>query len=185
MRSVLCEVLCARSCAHVLCARLVRIPKCLRASNVLCAVLCGCCARLVRSVRRRLWVWDIFSGGLVRVLCWGLGRKIPPPWAPNTLYLDKVLCVSCAPGAFAKKNLGNLVRKLLWWILGSGKHSIHFRLQYIFANTLYPNLLQQLTYFMPMTKIQKKKNALIIIYFQRPPTSCPDLRRSGHEVGGR
>ena len=106
VRSVLCEVLCARSCAHVLCARLVRIPKCLRASNVLCAVLCGCCARLVRSVRRRLWVWDIFSGGLVRVLCWGLGRKIPPPWAPNTLYLDKVLCVSCAPGAFAKKSLG-------------------------------------------------------------------------------
>ena len=106
VRLVLCEVLCARSCVHVLCARLVRIPKCLRASNVLCAVLCGCCAHLVRSVRRRLWVWDIFSEGLVRVLCWGLGRKIPPPWAPNTLYLDKVLCVSCAPGAFAKKSLG-------------------------------------------------------------------------------
>ena len=106
VRSVLCEVLCARSCAHILCILLVRILKCLRASNVLCAVLCGCCARLVRSVRRRLWVWDIFSGGLVRVLCWGLGRKIPPPWAPNTLYLDKVLCESCAPGTFAKKSLG-------------------------------------------------------------------------------
>ena len=100
----------------VLCAGLVRnvvrIPKCWRASNVLCAVLCGCCARLVRSVRRRLWVWDIFSGGLVRVLCWGLGRKIPPPWAPNTLYLDKVLCVSCAPGAFAKKSLGQLCAEI-------------------------------------------------------------------------
>ena len=42
----------------------------------------------------------------MRVLCWGLGRKIPPPWAPNTLHLDKVLCESCAPGAFAKKSLG-------------------------------------------------------------------------------
>ena len=42
----------------------------------------------------------------MRVLCWGLGRKITPPWAPNTLDLDKVLCVSCAPGAFAKKSLG-------------------------------------------------------------------------------
>ena len=106
VRSVLCEVLCARSCAHVLCVCLVRVPKCLRVSNVLCGVLCGCCARLVRSVRRRLWVWDIFSGGLVRVLCWGLGRKISPPWAPNTLHLDKVLCESCAPGVFAKKSLG-------------------------------------------------------------------------------
>ena len=107
----------------VLCARLVRIPKCLRASNVLCAVLCGCCARLVRSVRRRLWVWDIFSGGLVRVLCWGLGRKIPPPWAPNTLYLDKVLCVSCAPGAFAKKSLGQPCAECFWWKFFSVRHS--------------------------------------------------------------
>ena len=40
------------------------------------------------------------------LLCWCLGRTIAPPWAPNTLYLDKVLCVSCAPGAFAKTSLG-------------------------------------------------------------------------------
>ena len=118
----------------VLCARLVRIPKCLRASNVLCAVLCGCCARLVRSVRRRLWVWDIFSGGLVRVLCWDLGRKILPPSAPNTLYLDKVLCVSCAPGAFAKKSLGQPCAEFFSVEIFIGKTQYRFYTFYMFIS---------------------------------------------------
>ena len=142
VRSVLCEVLCARSCAHVLCARLVRIPKCLRASNVLCAVLCGCCARLVRSVRRRLWVWDIFSGGLVRSCAGVLGGTIPHKTPHNTLYLDKVLCASCAPGAFAKKVLCAPCAEFLVGVFQYNKHNVLFHLDlclYPCASAWFPH----------------------------------------------
>ena len=110
---VLCTRSCAKSCAlgfvytscaHVLC----RFQKCLRASNVLCAVLCGCCARLVRSVRRSVWVWDIFSSCLARSCAGVLGGTIPLKPPHNTHYLDKALCASCAPGTSAKKSWATL-----------------------------------------------------------------------------
>ena len=108
-------VLCARSCAKSCALGLVRTS---------CAhVLCGfqnvcepqtscarCCADVVRVLcvvfgGDWLWVRDIFSGGLVRSCAGVLGGTIPHKTPHNTLYLDKVLCASCVPVAFAKKVL--------------------------------------------------------------------------------
>ena len=101
VRSLVCSVLCARlvrtSCADSqMFASLKHLV--LGVVRMLCASCAWCSAEIVGLGH--------FFGWSCALLCWGLGRKIPPPWAPNTLYLDKVLCVSCAPGAFAKKSLG-------------------------------------------------------------------------------
>ena len=107
-------VLCARSCAESCALGLVRTS----CAYVLCGFQNVCepqtsCARCCADVVRVLCVvfggdcgLGSFLGWSCALLFWGLGRTIPPPWAHNTLCLDKVLCVSCAPGAFAKKSLG-------------------------------------------------------------------------------
>ena len=60
-----------------------------------------------------------FSGGLVRSCAGVLGGTIPHKTPHNTLYLDKVLCVSCAPGAFAKKSLGQPCAEIVLVIFSS------------------------------------------------------------------
>ena len=75
----------------------------------------GILSKIRPKIRAMLRLKHIYSVpamiGQYKCHIWGLkeysnGAIIPPPWAPNTLYLNKVLCVSCAPGAFAKKSLG-------------------------------------------------------------------------------
>ena len=106
-------VLCARSCALSCALGLVRTScvQCCADFKMFAILKC-----LVRGVMRMLCTscagystesvgLGCFFSNLVRSCAGALGETIPHKTPHNTLYLDKVLCVSCAPGACAKKVL--------------------------------------------------------------------------------